>query len=417
MMPDFLSQFESEDRVPPSASLISLQDIVGRATTVHWDEAVAVVEEVCELAIAAGGDTALVPQLEDVLLDGDGHITLPSSRGDNSPTAAGRMLHTLLSNGDVPMALRLFVTQSTSRDTHASLPEFARALGYFGKPDRRRLIQDIYSRFLQQLRTAPETAQVPPPMPLGDPAEEKKGQKHAKRKPIGKWLLAAGTVAIAGSAAWLLNNGEASGDMQGSAARMLSGAADALADLGQQVSKVLGSEDAAPAAVPPDSSSEVIPSKPKPRSAASGVGVEPIPIRSRRVSVPKSAEALSLAAAMPPRVDFEAAPVYEPPVEQPVTAPDVVYSSADLEVTPPALVFPQLTPPLVRSGASVAAVNRMVVVVSAEGTVERVQLIEGPARMVDMMLLSGAKTWKFTPASRNGEPVRYRTVISWMVQQ
>jgi hypothetical protein len=94
-----------------------------------------------------------------------------------------------------------------------------------------------------------------------------------------------------------------------------------------------------------------------------------------------------------------------------------MYSSADLDVEPPVLLLPQLTPPLIRPGNSAPAMNRMVVVVSPEGTVERVQLIEGPARMVDMMLLSGAKTWRFTPAFKDGEPVRYRTVISWAVQQ
>jgi hypothetical protein len=30
-----------------------------------------------------------------------------------------------------------------------------------------------------------------------------------------------------------------------------------------------------------------------------------------------------------------------------------------------------------------------------------------------MLLLSGAKTWKFVPATRNGQPVRYRTQFSW----
>jgi hypothetical protein len=30
-----------------------------------------------------------------------------------------------------------------------------------------------------------------------------------------------------------------------------------------------------------------------------------------------------------------------------------------------------------------------------------------------MMLLSGAKTWRFQPASLSGEPVRYRMVVSW----
>jgi hypothetical protein len=33
--------------------------------------------------------------------------------------------------------------------------------------------------------------------------------------------------------------------------------------------------------------------------------------------------------------------------------------------------------------------------------------------MTDMLLLSGAKTWKFVPALKDGQPVRYRTQFSW----
>jgi len=412
---EFLSQFESEDRVPASAALLSLHDVISRQVAVHWDEAVAVVEDLCEVAIAGGGDTAPVPEPDDVLLASDGQVTLRRSRGDKSPTAAGRMLHTLLTNNDVPMPLRLFVTQSTSHGTHGSLREFARGLAYFGKPNRRRLIQDLYTRCSQTGQSSPAATPVPPPIPASEPANETTRQKQAKRKPIKKWLFAAAALGIAGSGAWLWSRGSSTHDVQGSAVRVLAGAADALADLGQQVSKALGSEVSAPVAATADSSDDRSRSKPKRRPTADAVGAEPAPIVSRRVSLPKATGTLSLAAALPPRVDFEAAAVYAQPVETPAPAPDVLYSSADRDVEPPALVFPQLTPPLVRAGTSVTAMNRMVVVVSPEGTVERVQLVEGPARMVDMMLLSGAKTWRFTPAFKDGEPVRYRTVISWAV--
>ena len=417
MTSEFLSQFESEDRVPAAASFVSLHDVIGRQVAVHWDEAVAVVEELCEVAIAAGGDTAPVPELDDVLLASDGHVTLRRSRGDKSPTAAGRMLHTLLSNSDVPMPLRLFVTQSTSHDTHGSLREFARGLAYFGKPNRHRLIEDLYTRSSQAGQSLPAATPVPPPIPTSEPANQTTRQKETKRKAIKKWLFAAAVLGVASSGAWLWNRGDSAHDMQGSAVRMLSGAADALADLGQQVSKALGSEVPAPVAATADSSDDPSRSKPKRRSTAHAVGADPALIVSRRVSLPKAAGALSLAAATPPRVDYEATAVYAQPVEKPAPAPDVMYSSADRDVEPPALVFPQLTPPLVRTGTSVPAMNRMVVVVSPEGTVERVQLVEGPARMIDMMLLSGAKTWRFTPALKDGEPVRYRTVISWAVHQ
>jgi hypothetical protein len=31
------------------------------------------------------------------------------------------------------------------------------------------------------------------------------------------------------------------------------------------------------------------------------------------------------------------------------------------------------------------------------------------------MLLSRAKLWKFSPAIRDGRPVRYRLVVTWLV--
>jgi len=45
--------------------------------------------------------------------------------------------------------------------------------------------------------------------------------------------------------------------------------------------------------------------------------------------------------------------------------------------------------------------------------VQQVKLAAPPKRMTDMLLLSGAKTWRFTPALKDGQPVRYRTVVSW----
>jgi outer membrane biosynthesis protein TonB len=65
--------------------------------------------------------------------------------------------------------------------------------------------------------------------------------------------------------------------------------------------------------------------------------------------------------------------------------------------------------------ASEGLVNRMELVVASDGSVERVRLVSAPKRMADMMLLSGAKLWKFTPAVKDGVPVRYRTMVSWTV--
>jgi len=59
----------------------------------------------------------------------------------------------------------------------------------------------------------------------------------------------------------------------------------------------------------------------------------------------------------------------------------------------------------------------MEVIVGEDGSVERVRLVSAARRMTDMMLLSGAKSWRFAPALRDGQPVRYRITINWSASQ
>jgi hypothetical protein len=123
-----------------------------------------------------------------------------------------------------------------------------------------------------------------------------------------------------------------------------------------------------------------------------------------------SSDGLSLAAAIPARVAPDTT-ASEAGIAVETVRDERLYSQADADVVPPVLLAP--LPGAAPSAAS-ARVNRMIVDVSPEGAVERVQLLEGPTRMPDVMLLSGAKAWRFSPAVRNGSPVRYRTIVSWV---
>ena len=418
MTDEQLDQFAREDRMTSVDSPFSLHDVGERGVSVHWDEAVAIVEELCEVAIAASGDAAPVPALEDVLIGSDGSVTLRRTKGDKNPSAAGRVLHTLLGNGDVPMPLRLFVTQSIVQGTHSSLREFARGLGYFGKSSRQRLIQDVYARCAQAGQRAANAPPVQPPPPLPKSESElakKPAAPHAStRRRVMRLALAAAVLGLVISAAWIWRSGRSGQDVQGSAERVLSEAAAVLADLGKQVRDTISPTAApAPSVAEPGANSGSTGRRRRASSASVADRLpEPAPLRSRRLSMPKSGGALQLAMTMPNAVASAPAAVYEQPKDlAPESSP--VYSSVDSSVDPPVLSFPQLIPQVVGPGASSSILNRMVVIVSAEGTVERVQLVEGPARMPDMMMLSGVKTWRFTPAFKDGEPVRYRTVISW----
>src|SRR5262249_20580485 len=87
-----------------------------------------------------------------------------------------------------------------------------------------------------------------------------------------------------------------------------------------------------------------------------------------------------------------------------------IYSKDDSDVVPAHLLSGQNG---VVGESTITDVNTMELVISKLGSVEQVKLTAPPKRMTDMLLLSGAKMWKFTPAMRNGQPVRYRTLVSY----
>jgi hypothetical protein len=407
-----LNEFTPEGSQPGNEAAISLHDLLARGTAVNWEEAVAIVEEMCEVAIATSGEEAPVPSLSDVLLDVNGRVALSrQGHSETSPTAAGRALHALLANANVPMPLRLFVTQSTAPETYGSLHAFAAGLAYFGRPNRTELIQNVYKRAADLVRSGVEAAEAPPPVPVQEKKPEKESPK-SKRSNHRRVLLSAASVmlvAVAGGAAWGWRSAGLRRTTTGGAQEVLSRASAAFTDLANQVRERLNPpvstsdehRDEAPATV----------SRPRPKRSAApaSVAVE-APLASRRLSLAKpNAWQLPLAA---PTV---AAPVPVALVEE-AAPPDAsrVFTRQDSDVEAPVLRFPQLTPPPVVSPSREAAINSVEVVVTPDGAVERIRFVAGPIRMSDILLVQAVKTWRFTPALKDGEPVLYRTVISWV---
>ena len=108
------------------------------------------------------------------------------------------------------------------------------------------------------------------------------------------------------------------------------------------------------------------------------------------------------------------APAAEPPSSAPNAAvvDDTIYSTQDRDVVPPH-TSETLPGPTISSWTT--RINAMEVIVSQTGDVERVRLVTPPQRMPDMFALSRAKVWKFTPAMKDGKPVRYRLLLTWEV--
>lgn len=418
MSSDIFDDFATEPGGMGSGT-VRVGDILARGVPLRWDEAVALLQEILETVIAAEGPNPTFPAFEDIVIDRDGAVgVLSTRRGERGPVAAGRALHALLATADVPLPLRLFVTQANAPETHKSLKAFAEALGYFGKPGRGDLIRAVYERHRS---TAPSTPVVSSPGRPGAPpplsqAAARREQALESRRAVPPWLMPAGIVVCIVSLFAVIWFG------------LLGGSNSAAASTSAEA-------NAAVAEAPPTTKDGRPASRTAERgSAATGRGGQQTPAADRPgrrdaarsslfdPSTTRLTEPPLRVAQLPdePAADATKAAVpVIPSSREYVIAPrestgTTIYSSADTDVQPPILMYPSLPSPIfVARNADALVFNRMELVVAPDGSVERVRLVNGPTRMPDMMLLSGAKLWKFSPATRNGEAVRYRAIVTW----
>jgi hypothetical protein len=161
----------------------------------------------------------------------------------------------------------------------------------------------------------------------------------------------------------------------------------------------------------------------RPLSTAAPNRLAPAP--ARLAAAPNQAVPSRSASAAATGVRVPGAPTQPPGAAAPAAAPRAatpaapvraglggrVFTPSDSEVSPPIMVYPQVRPGTI--GGPESDFNTMEIVISERGLVEQVRLLSTPRRMTDMMLLSGAKTWRFEPATMNGSAVRYRMEITW----
>ena len=414
-----LDDFGPETGAMSNTGAISVGDVLARGVPIRWDEAVALLQEIVQSVIEAGGDNAPIPGFDDVLFDGEGAVAVRSTRrGERGPVAAGRALHTLLGTADVPLPLRLFVTQANAPETHTSLQAFADGLAYFGRPGREEMIRAIYERYRTSSPSTvptPNKPVVPPPLPNTNRPDE---PPELRKRTLPAWLMPAAVVLCVvslGAVIWfgVLGGGSSSGGS------LVAKAKEAVAAVTPTIKSALGSGTSATA-----TTAEAPPADPKKKaSAAQPRQQAPSSNRVARTDGARSFEPLVRPFSLPPgttpgsseAVAASAIPLAREYVVAPHEEPSAtIYSPTDVDVQPPVMLYPSLPPPVffAKPGEAVAS-NRMELVIAADGSVERVRLVNGPARMPDMMLLSGAKVWRFSPAMKNGEAVRYRTTVSW----
>lgn len=395
----------------------SLAHIIGRRTPILWFEAVAIVEGLTAALSVVADDpkNVVVPDLADVFIAADGTVQVGSTRGSHRGVQSlARTLHVLLAGEQVPPPLRLFIAKWIETPEAHTIQEFVQALRYFVRPDGASLVRAVYERFLAM----PE---LPPGAIVPKPEIERPKAPQPHRRGVPRWLLAGAAavcvVAVA-AAAWSLSNSTEVGKgrvgrLVADGRRLLDTAREELAHrFGIGVNSV--PQTGVPTKLPPPAWTTPPRSRnPRPTTRAMVAELQPTSIPAVRGSFdPDHAPFL-----IPPSEPVTAGPAADLPEGAPESTlaalSDVVYTDTDAGVEPPQLVYPHL--PRVSYGGR--GVNSMEVVVGEDGNVERVRLVSAARRMTDMMLLSGAKSWKFAPALRDGQPVRYRITINWSSTQ
>ena len=419
-----LGDFELSER-------ITLEMVLTQGTSVSWQEAVAIVEGTCAALVSADGNELPAPEPAEVVLIADGRIEVLSAgfglaRGGSIQRLA-RALHGLTAGQAIPAPLRLFISKWIAADGTHSIAQFSRELAYFARPDGAELIRQVYQRYLAAPVVRPPAAfqkkadDAPPPA-------EKRQQPQAARRRRGP-LVAAAVAFLLAAALSIAFYRPAQGGEAGSSdllatlmarasefARSLGEVRTQIGDLSTQLTAHLATGDAPAAAPPKPANAPAASNRPRATGRSSSAGAAP---RVAAISV------LPTISDAPAGVVVETPTPSDSPLElagatagaseavAPIVArdPDAVYSTEDAGVDPPKMVYPQLPPPALVLGSS--SVNVMEILIGQDGAVEKVKLVSPPRRMTDMMLLSGAKLWKFAPASLDGLPVRYRLAVSW----
>ncbi len=459
-MSQILPIFQSEDASQPAASAVvmhgdslSLADLQRSGVPLEWFEVVAIVQALCRTIFSAGdriGPAAL--NAEDVRIDATGDVSAFLSESKDGPAAVrnvAEITRGLLPDRNVPTPLRLVLTQASF---HTALDQLYAALEPFERPNGTELIRGVYARWMGTPHYA-----APPP---ASRSRSRKGLTQGTRASLAQTAslpfvqryrsrirLATGTVAAVLGIAVLTAVGvrikgwvgsRSTQDLPAASLTAAQNTADRVLD------RVLPPQPAVPASE--DGNGSVIQSG-RPVTDAGVPSAGPQAFRSRREwivleperraprpraaaqasrpllpSVPPQVQPASVAPArlgssgsvafpLPPLPSERRPPVVRAVQASPRMVNAAVYAENDNEVVPPSAIYPRF-PTVKPAGVDLVEFN---VLISEAGTVESVHALRAPETIAEAMVvtmsLSASKTWRFSPATKDGEPVRYRKVV------
>ncbi len=398
---------------------MSLASLKTAGIQLDAEEAVAVGRALCRTLMAARVLRAVIPdsgpttsaQLTSstVCINADGRISVAADDLSDVPAliqSLGRILSDILPEPRPLLETAIISKARSSPPQFGTLNEVLDAWVVPERPNRKKVIQALYER--AEERITPATTAMhsiaprpTPPLvwstnPAGAAARRQRYQVVAV---AGLVIVAVAVVAISG---WFLLTRWQAG-----------------------TPRVTAQDAPSPEPVPAKARGKTArtdsPSRTA-RAASSAVSPTAVPQSTARSSVTTGKEPVTVGEADPPPVSraSDNAAASSTSVGNPRPEPtgvSVTYGENDADVMPPTPILPELLGILKPSsypGVRLDALT-IAVVVNPDGTVDSVKGVNTPQNMGELVLLttalSAVKSLRFTPATKDGVPVRYRSIL------
>jgi hypothetical protein len=462
-MSDISSLFHSENDTATSGGggvavrdteSLMLEDLSLLEVTLSWHEAVALILELAH--VVPHGSSCPDPASVAITDIGEVRVVGRATLEGSPVRGLAVILSRLIGTATAPDKLRALITQNAGdTPTHPTSEEFAHALSYFERPNRRSDIAGIHARAalvhaqansdreLERLRAKAASEHA-------GPASKKTHSGFFQRfsSRLGQSaLVAVLVIVLAGSSVGLISLAlgpnpfvgaveTATSPSDATPASLINGAA---AQASQLLQAGLAATGLGPSVSP---EKPAVIDKTQPSGGRRGaLRASPVvrmaraseveaaatqmktaafltpPARTRQtnddwtVSVREITSATELATLGVEAADRAATPRFVPPgsIAASFDSSVPIFSNNDNDVEPAVLVRPQL--PSATHHATRDKISVFDLVIDEGGRVEQVRLISPGNRFNDRMLVSAAKAWLFQPALYRGEPVRYRVTL------
>jgi hypothetical protein len=400
---------------------VPLSMLLTRDIAYEWHDAVALVAQlVAQVRSDVPAAQSRIPDLRAVTLEENGRLTLSAHPEQSMPAMPGavQILQQLLSGKEQPAPLRLFAMQAATAEPVPTLDWFSEELAKWERPNRQAKLGALYFRALDQIGPAALTEeakaredralmamkQVQPtaPAPAKKPKKPAAPRQGSNSAAIVAVVVIVAAVIVGGTAWYVLQRSAPRTDVTAANVSETDGAKDAGADAGSPAptSKAPPRRSARRTPVVSDAETQLARARDlfrRQEYAAASIAFEHVvSILGTEVS-PQAEEIRQIATTLAEAARAARAEQLETATRE--------YRAGDpgvIEPVPLAYLPPKPHPDTPPEELQVLEVH-----INTSGTVDAARFVMNRPSFRNSWWTSAAKAWRFSPAMKDGRPVRF----------